>query len=73
MENFCKLYAHFNKLPLISSIRTETNKLKDLNIVKEALNSKQIEFGKISHPQIIFRLFQVNSQKISTQLHVIVP
>ena len=41
MENLGMLYVYFKEQPLISSIRTETLEVKDSNIAKETLISKQ--------------------------------
>ena len=45
MENLGKLYVHLKEQPLINSMRTETQEVRDSNIAKEALKSKQIKMG----------------------------
>ena len=41
MDNVGMICVHFKEEPLISSIRTETQEVKDSNIAKEALKSKE--------------------------------
>ena len=40
--NLVMLYVQLKELPLINGIKTETYEVKDSNIAKEALKSKQI-------------------------------
>ena len=67
MENFGKLYVHFEKSPLISSTRTATKEVQDPNIAKEALRSNQIEMGSKNRQQkqlpnaILFKPFHIFS------------
>ena len=44
MENLGMLYVHFNELSLISSIRIETQRVKDSNIAKEAVNQNKTKW-----------------------------
>ena len=58
-EEFFMLFVHFNEIPLISSIGTETEEVQDPNIAKEPLRSKQIKMGssiKYHHLFICSRL-----------------